>query len=732
MTPSISRRQWLKTAGLTAGGLILGVRLPMAGATPLVANVPWSSDPGAEPNAAFGAYLEIRPDGLVVFRSPVIEMGQGAQSSLAAVLADELDADFEHVMIEVAPAGEHYQRPDVTRYQLTSGSWSMRLWYEPMRLAGAAAREMLVAAAAQRWQVAPDACRTKRGRVVYEPDNRSVSYGELAASAAALAAPSRPTLKAREALNLVGRRLPRLDLPEKVDGSGIYGIDVRVPRMAYAAIRQAPVYGAPVQTFVADELRRQPGIIDVLTVPSGVVVVAETWWQAKRGVEELSIQFGATEFDTASSGDLFLQEQYKLEAPEAAVFRDLGDVAGATKTSAAIVEADYTVPFLHHAPLEPMNCTAHVTDTLCELWVPTQCHTTALEAAQRLTGLPEAQVSIHATLLGGAFGRRIHTDFIEPAILAAQAVGRPVKLLWSREEDMTHGFHRPAMTARLRGTLGAENHMTSLYMRIVGPSVHEKFWPAFFKDGLDYAAVMALTTKNAADGTHYGIPSQLIDYVYQPTHVPIGYWRSVGASHNGFFMECFIDEMAHAASVDPGVFRRQLLRDSPRGRVVLDHALQVSGWEARQDLPAGEGLGLAFFEAVDSVVAQVAHVSLKNDRLQVHRIWAVIDCGQVINPDTVEAQMEGGIIQTLSATLAEAITIENGRCVQSNFHNYPILRMAGTPDVNVHIIESGGPMGGVGEAMVPTLAPAICNAIYAASGRRIRSLPLSADGLHLA
>jgi isoquinoline 1-oxidoreductase beta subunit len=731
------RRLFMQAWAAAGGGLVLGIPFD-ADAAPkragaksaaIVSNVPVRAGETQPRGNAFGAYLSIRPDGSVLVTSPVIEMGQGAQSSIAAVLADELDAEWERLVVEEAPVGTPYQRPDVTKYQLTSGSWSLRLWYGPMRNAGAAAREMLVAAAARQWGVEPASCSTAAGRVLHVATGRSLGYGELASAAAQLPVPQKPVLKTRDRQRLVGRPLARTDIPRKVDGSGIYGVDVRVPGMAYAAMRQAPVYGAEVESVDSRAVRRRPGIVDVITVPGAVVVVAESWWQARQALDALTIRFKPTAFDGASTDALMAEERDKLAQKAGTRFRGTGDVAAAAAGAARTVSVDYTVPFLHHAPMEPMNCTASVTPGLCELWVPTQCHTTALEAARRLTGLPEAQVKINATLLGGAFGRRIHTDFIEPAILASRAVGRPVKLIWSREEDMTHGYHRPAMSARMTGTLDAAGAMTSLSMRIVGPSVHEKFWPAFFKDGLDYAAVMALTTKNAASGTHYGVPNQYVDYIYQPTHVPIGYWRSVGASHNGYFMEGFIDEMAQAAGADPAAFRRSLLKDSARGLAVLDKAVAVSGWAQRASLPAGHGLGIAFFEAVDSVVAQVAHVSLDGNRLRVHRIWAVIDCGLVINPDTVQAQMQGGIVNAWSATLAEEITVKDGRAQQTNFHDYPIQRMAGSPPVEVHIMESGGPLGGVGEAMVPTVAPAVCNAIFAASGRRIRSLPLKAHGL---
>lgn len=715
---ALDRRSFLGLSVVVGGGLILSI--------PVEARAQ-----GGATGTKMGAFLAIHPDSSVTITVPVAEMGQGAQSSLAAIIADELGADWSRVRVEAAPAAAAYQRPDVTKYQLTSGSWSVRLWYGPMRTAGAVAREMLIAAAAAGWGVDAASCDAENGRIFHRPTGRSVGFGEVADTAARLPVPPKPVLKPRERLQLVGRRIPRTDIPSKVDGSGIFGVDVKVPGMAFAAMRHAPVYGAEVESVDRKALKGKPGIIDVVVVPGAVVVVADSWWRAKKAVDGLEIKFKATPFDKVSTDQLMEEERAKLAQEKGVKFRAVGNVAAAAAASAKTIAVDYAVPFIHHAPMEPMNCTARVSAGDCELWVPTQCQTTALEAATRLTGFDESRVKINTTLLGGGFGRRIHTDFIEPAILAAKAVKRPVKLIWSREEDIQHGFHRPAMMARMTGTLDKEARLTSLTMRIVGPSVHEKFWPAFFKDGLDYAAVMAITTKNAAAGLHYTIPNQYIDYVYQPTHVPIGYWRSVGASHNGFFMEGFVDEIAHAVGQDPAAYRRTLLKDSPRGLAVLDKAVQASGW-GKTKLPPGHGMGIAFCENVDSIVAQVAEVSVDNDKLRVHRVVAVIDCGMVINPDTIEAQMQGGIVNALSSTLAEEITIRDGRCMQSNFHDYPILRMAAAPHVEVHIIESGGPIGGVGEAMVPTLAPAVCNAIFAASGKRIRSLPIKAHGLSAA
>ena len=712
-TANLTRRSLLKASAAIGGCLIVGIPVPGAAAGTV--------------DTAMGHFLRITPAGDVTVVVPVVEMGQGIQSALATVLVDELGADWSRTRVETAPFGPAYQRPDVTKYQLTSGSWSVRLWYQPLRQAAAAAREMLTEAAARQWQVDPATCVTENGKVVHRSTGRKLGFGAVAQAAAALPLPAKPTLKSANQLQLIGKRLPRTDIPSKVNGSGVFGIDVKVPGMLYAAIRQAPVYGADVVEFKRSSIAALPGVVEVLAIPGAVVVVADSFWRARQAAAALEVTFKETEFDKVTSEGLMAAEAEKLGLAEGALFRKVGDEPAARASAAKSVSVDYTVPFLHHAPMEPMNCTASVTADSCELWVPTQCHTTAMEAAMRLTGLDSSKIKVNATLLGGAFGRRIHTDFIEPAILASRAVKRPVKLVYTREEDMQHGFHRPAMSARLTASVDAQGSMTGIRMRIVGPSVHEKFWPAFFKNGLDASAVMAITTKNAAAGLHYAVPNQLIDYVYQPTHVPIGYWRAVGASHNGFFIEGFIDEVALAIGQDPAAYRRRLLKDSPRGLAVLDKAVEASGWG--KPLPAGHARGIAFCENVDSIVAQVAEVSVIKDALRVHRVTAVIDCGMVINPDTIEAQMQGGIAQALSAALAEEIVIKDGRCMQSNFHDYPLIRMSAAPHVDVHIIASGGPVGGVGEAMVPTLAPAVCNAIHAACGKRIRSLPISNHGL---
>jgi isoquinoline 1-oxidoreductase beta subunit len=719
-TTSMNRRLFLKGMAAAGGGLLISVPLASDAQNSALTRSLKSS---AAAEVPLNAFLRIAADNSVTIIVPVVEMGQGAQTALAVVIADELGADWSRIRVEAPPAAAPYQRPDITKYQLTSGSWSIRLWYQPLRTIAASAREMLVSAAARQWSVDPAGCETEIGKVVHRATGRSIEFGAVAALAATLPVPQAPALKTKEQLKLIGKPIPRVDIPSKVDGSGVFGIDVKVPGMAYAAIRQAPVYGGSVTAVDRSSLVGLPGIIDVVQMPGAVMVVADSFWKAKKGLDTLDIKWADTVNDRAGTVNLMAMERAKLASPDAVRFRNVGDIRQSMADAAKTVSADYTVPFVHHATMEPMNCTAQVTASGCEIWVPTQCQTTAVEAAVRLTGFTEDKVRVHTTLLGGGFGRRIETDFIEQAIFAAKAVGRPVKLVWTREEDMQHGFHRPAMAARMTASLDRNGEISGVSMRFVGPSVHEHFWPAFFKNGLDAAAVMGITTSNVPSGFHYAIASQYIDYIYQPTHVPIGYWRSVGASQNGFFVESFVDEIAAATGTDPYQLRRRLLRDSPRGLAVLDKAAALAGWNAKRK--KGRALGIAFSEAVGSIVAQVAEISVTKGQIKVHRVVCVVDCGSlVLNPDIITAQTQGGIVNALSAALGEEITVENGRCVQSNFHDYPILRLADAPHVDVHIIESGGPIGGIGEAMVPTLAPAVCNAIFSATGKRVRSLPI--------
>ena len=706
--PAVGRRGFL--AGLTATGLVLSVNIPPGAAQ------------AKSGTSAFGAFLRLDADGAITIVVPCVEMGQGSQTALAMIVADELGADWSRVQIAPAPLGVVYRTPG-RPVQNTSGSQMVRRWNAPLRQAAATARERLVAAAAHGWGVQASACSVEAGHVLHGPTGRRTAFGELAAAAAKRPEPLDAAL--RTGHHLVGQSLPRLDIPAKVDGSAVFGIDVRLPGMVFAAIRQVPIYGATLLSVDEGEVRGRPGIVDVIKLPDAVAVVAESFWKAKRAVDDLKPHFSTPPQANIASKDIQEAQRLQLGSPLAIPAVDTGDVAAAMKGAKRVMQADYFVPFLHHATMEPMTCTAHLTADRFEFWVPTQNLTGVADVAVKVSGLPLDKVVVNATLLGGGFGRKFEQDFVMQAALIAKAVRRPVQLIWTREEDVQHGFYRPAMSARVTSPLDEKGMPTALTLRLVGPSVLEHSTGFPFIRGVDPVALLGVSTETPHSPSkiqQYAIGNFRAEYIYQPTHVPLGYWRSVGASENGFFIESFIDELAMEAKQDPYAFRRHLLRDSPRGLAVLDKAAQEAGWGSKP--ASGRHRGIAFSEAVGSLVAQVAEISMDGDQPRVHRVVCAIDCGTAVSPGNVVAQIEGCIVMGLSAAMMEQVVIEDGRCAQSNFHDYPVARLAGTPQIDVHIIESGAALGGVGEAGVPAVAPALCNAIFAATGRRIRSLPI--------
>ncbi len=704
----VSRRTMLAGAGMT--GLVVAIGLPASGLAQT-----------AEAATQLGAFIRIATDGGITVITPCFELGQGSMTGLAMIVADELGADWARVAIQPPPLDPSFRVPG-RPVQSTSGSQMVRRWFVPLRKAAATARAMLAEAAARRWSVDASACIVGDGVVRHEASGRSASFGDLAAAAARLPIPDNPPL--RTAFTIVGKPVPRLDLPDKVDGSAKYGIDVRVPGMTYAAIRQAPVFGAKLVSVSNANVRR-PGIIDIVKLQDAVAVVADSFWRAKTAVQGLDVVFSDVPQAAVSSERIAGQRKPQLTAPGVPAVIEAGDAPGALTNSAKVVTSDFEVPFLYHAPMEPMTCTADVTDTRCELWIPTQNLTTAADVAARVSGLPVQAVLAHATLVGGAFGRKFEQDFVAQAVAISKAVKRPVQLIWSREEDVQHDFYRPAMSARLSAALDAAGDVTAMTIRLVGPSIIEHTIGTALIKGADPAALLGISTEtSSAPGKlqQYTIPNVLVQFAFQPTHVPVGYWRAVGASHNGFFIETLIDELAATAGKDPYAFRRRLLRDSPRALAVLDKAATEAGWGGA--LPAGRFQGIAFSECVGSFVAQVAEVSVQDGTPKVHRIVGAIDCGIAINPDSVVAQMEGCITMGVSAALKEEITIKDGRVSQSNFYDYQVLRMAEAPRIEIYLIQSGGEIGGAGEAGLPATAPAIANAMFAATGRRARSLPL--------
>lgn len=708
---TLSRRALLK--GGAAGGLLLAAGL--TGVTALA-----QAPAGA---GALGLFLRVDANGAVTVLAPCMEMGQGSYTALAMIVADELAADWSAVSVVPAPLGAGYRLPGVP-IQHTSGSQMVRSWNAPLRRSAAAAREMLTLAAARQWSVEPASCSVEGGKVVHAASGRSLGFGELVAEAARLPVPPQPALIGKR--SVVGRQVQRLDIPAKVDGSAQFGVDVRLPGMVYAAIRQAPVYGTKLVSVDAKTVEGRPGVIDVVKLPDGVAVVADRFWRAKAAVEALQPRFTTTQQSKLSTREIARAQGLLLDSPVARTAVHTGDVLEGMARARSPVTSDFFVPYLHHATMEPMTCTVQLSADKLEFWVPTQNITGVADMGARLTGLPLDKIVVNATFLGGGFGRKFEQDFVEQAVLIAKAVKRPVQLIWSREEDVQHGRYRPMMSARLAAVLKDDGDIDAMTIRLVGPSINEFRGAGIpFTTEYDFRATLGISTESPSAPARlqqYAVKNFLTDIIYAPSHVPVGSWRSVGASENGFFIESFMDELAIRAKKDPYRFRRHLLRESPRALAVLDKVAAEAGWG--KPLPKGHALGIAFSECVGSMVAQVAQVSLVKGAVKVHRVVCAIDCGTAVSPDNVKAQVEGGIVMGLSAALGEEITIAEGRCVQSNFHDYPILRLADAPRIEVHIIDSGAALGGVGEAGLPALAPAVCNALHALTGKRIRSLPI--------
>src|SRR5436309_5564937 len=643
------------------------------------------------------------------------------------ILAEELDADWSTVRLGPVPENP----AGWSRRMSTGGSTAIRTSWEPLRKAGAAAREMLLDAAASTWDVDRASCRAERGAVVHASSKRRLTYGKLVAKAAQLPVPKDPPLKDPKDFRLLGTRTPRLDTPAKVDGSAVFGIDVKVPGMLIASIERCPVFGGTLKSYDATKAKAVPGVRAVVALePSpwtgttgawaagcaaGVAVVANTYWQAVTGRRALEIQWDEGDAASLDSDGIRAEFVKRAEQPGVEARKD-GDAAATLAGAAKRVEAVYEVPFLHHATMEPMTCTAHVRADGCDVWVPTQNQTRAQEVAAEITGLPKEQVRVHTTFLGGGFGRRLEPDFVSEAVRVSKAAGAPVKVIWSREDDVQHGFYRPATYNRFAAALDAAGNPVAWTHRIVAPPILLKFGP--LEKGIDRTLI------DGASNLPYAIPNVLVDQVaVDLLPVPRGFWRSVGISQNAFVTECFCDEVAVAAGKDSYEFRRALLGDKPRHRRTLELAAEKAGWGS--PLPAGQGRGIALAEWAPTTCAQVAEVSVAPDgRVRVHRVVCAVDCGPVVNPDTIEAQLQGGIVYETTAALYGEITIERGRVKQGNFTDYPMLHINEMPVVEVHIVPSDDKQGGIGEPSVGPIAPAVCNAIFAATGKRVRRLPI--------
>jgi isoquinoline 1-oxidoreductase beta subunit len=706
----MDRRRFLKFSLAAGGGLMIGLYLPGKSKLALAQE---RSATVFMPNA----FVRIGTDERVTVIVNHSEMGQGVYTALPMLLAEELDADWNKIGFEPAPVDPKYNHP-VFGMQITGGSSSVWSAFEQFRQAGAATRAMLIAAAAERWGVDPGTLRTESGAVL-DRTNRKLTYGRLAEAAAKMTPPAEVALKDPKTFKLIGKPVKRLDTAEKVNGNAVFGIDVKLPAMQAAVIARAPIFGAKMKSFDDSRARSMPGVRKIVAVPSGVAVIADTFWQAKKARDALRVDWDEGAMRTFSTSQMMQQYREQAKSPGKSVRRE-GDPDAAFAKAAQKIEAVYEVPYLSHAMMEPLNCAVDLRADSCEIWTGTQFQTVDRANAAKVAGLPNEKVQIHTTFLGGGFGRRAtpQSDFVVEGVHVAKAAGVPVKVVWTREDDMQGGWYRPAFLHAIAGGVDASGNPVCWRSRLAGQSIFAgtPFESMMKEKGYDPAAV------EGAEDLPYAIPNLAVEYYQTEVNVPVQWWRSVGHSHNGFATECFVDELAALTKKDPYQFRRGLLLKHPRHLRVLDVAAQKAGWG--KPLPKGRGRGIAVHFSFGSYNAQVAEVSVNDGKVQVHRIVSVIDCGRYVNPNIIAAQLEGGAIFGASAALFQELTFENGRLQQTNFHTFPMMRMNECPKIETHVIESNEKSGGVGEPGVPCTAPAIANAVFAATGKRIRKLPI--------
>jgi isoquinoline 1-oxidoreductase subunit beta len=717
---NLSRRRFLVTSAAATGGLAIGFHVPFAQA----AEKPTGTIPEVN------AWVVVKPDDTVVIRIARSEMGQGTLTGLAQLVAEELDCNWAKVTTEYPTPGENLARKRVWGNFATGGSRGIRDSQDYVRKGGAAARMMLVQAAAEGWKVPAEQCVASEGVITHRGSSRSTTYGKVAAHAATLAPPTDVPLKDPKDWKIAGKRLARLDTADKVTGAQIYGMDLKLPGMLNAAIKDCPVFGGKVKSVDASAVMKRKGVKRVVRVgDSAVAVVADTWWRAKTALDVLPIEWDFGPNAQASSESFAAVLKTALDADDAVVGNSSGDARATIAAAPRKIEAVYSYPHQNHATMEVMNATARWTPQRCEVWTPTQNGEAALAAASEAAELPLAKCEVYKLLLGGGFGRRGMTDWVRQAVtIAKEMPGTPVKLIWSREEDMTHGRYHPVSQCKLTAALDAQNNVTALHMRIAGQSILASVAPENVKAGKDPVVFQGLNASGAEGTIGYAIPNLLIDHAMRNPHVPPGFWRGVNLNQNTIYVECFMDEVAHAVGQDPLAFRRKMLSGSPKHLAVLDAVAERAGWD--KPAPSGVFRGLAVTMGFGSYVAACAEVSVNEaGELKIRRIVAATDPGHAVNPQQIEAQVEGSFAYGLSAALYGACTVKDGRIEQENFNTYPVMHMSEMPAVETIVMPSGGFWGGVGEPTIAVAAPAVLNAIFAATGKRVRDLPLRDQSL---
>jgi len=715
MTIAASRREFLKVSAALGGGLTLQFSFPHVSLA--------AGGQATEVNA----WIVIHPDDRVVIRIARSEMGQGTLTALAQLIAEELDCDWANVQTEFASPNEHFRRNRVWGSMSTGGSMGVRSSQDYVRKAGASAREMLTAAAAAQWKVPAAECTADRGVIAHRPSGRTLRYGQVAAAAAKLQPPKGVALRDPKDWKIAGKPVHRLDIPDKVLGKPVFATDVTLPGMLHASIAQCPIFGGRVARLDAGDAQKMRGVKKVVREEDFVAIVADSWWRANEALKKVKVEWDTSGNAAAGNASIDAMLQQGLAEAKLPAARQMGDTASALASAAKLVEAEYRSPYLNHATMEPQACTAWLKpDGFLDVWTSTQNGEASMQAAAEAAGLPLAKVEVHKMMLGGGFGRRgAPQDFVRQAVLIAKAMpGVPVKMMWSREEDMQHGFYRPASIVRMKAGLDAQGNLIAMHTKIACPSILKVLLPSALKGDIDFTAVRAF-----AD-LPYAVPNQQVDYAMRNGHVPVGFWRAPG-QQNEFYRECFVDELALAAGKDPLDFRLALLTPGDKYRLVLEAVARAAGWDTSP--PAGVHKGIAVAYGFGSYAAMVAEVSVSaKAEVKVHRIVAAIDSGHVVNPDTCRAQAESNVAFGLSAVLHQEINIKDGRVVEANFHDYPLLGIAEMPKVETVLVPTGNFWGGHGEPTILPLAPAVCNAVSRATGTRIRSLPLKRHDLHSA